>query len=54
MFKVEPLKPKKQRVSLDNVTYLWQLSLSHITLNKIERLAKDKLLSELKDHLLLV
>ena len=41
MIKVEQPKYKKQKISHDNDTYLWHLRLSHINLDRINRLVKD-------------
>ena len=42
MFRVTNPKPnKKHKVSSDNETYLWHLRLSHINLDRINRLTKD-------------
>src|SRR5215813_7771683 len=47
MFKVEKPKTKRQRISQDD-TYLWHLRLGHISLDQIDRLIKDGVLSQLK------
>ena len=47
LFKVEHPKPKKQKVSHNNDTYLWHLRLGHISLDRINRLVKDGPLREL-------
>ena len=47
MFKTAETQPKRQRVSQS--TYLWHLRLGHINLNRIGRLVKNGLLSQLED-----
>ena len=45
---MEHPKPKKQKISHDDDTYLWHLKLGHINLDRINRLVKDGPLIELK------
>ena len=40
MFKTANTQNKRQRISLNNNTYLWHLRLGHINLDRIERLVK--------------
>ena len=47
LFKVEHPKPKCQKVSQSDDTYLWHLRLGHINLNRITRLVKDGPLRDL-------
>ena len=49
MFRVaNPKLNKKPKVSSDSETYLWHLRLCHISLDRINRLTKDGLLTELR------
>ena len=48
LFRVEHPKPKKQKILDNDDTYLWHLRLGHISLDRINRLAKDGPLKELK------
>ena len=48
LFRVEHPKPKKQKILDNDDTYLWDLRLGHISLDRINRLAKDGPLKELK------
>ena len=51
MFKTTNTQTKRQRISpSNNNTYLWHLRLSHINLDRIERLVKNELLNELEDN----
>ena len=54
MFKVTEPTPKRRKVSNENETYLWHLRLGHINIDRIERLAKDGPLRELRVGTLLV
>ena len=47
LFKVAHPKPKRQKVSQSDDTYLWHLRLGHINLNRITRLVKDGPLRDL-------
>ena len=47
LFKVAHPKPKRQKVSQSDDTYLWHLRLGHINLNRITRLVKDSPLRDL-------
>ena len=48
MFRVaKPKSNKRQKLSNDNETYLWHLRLSHISLDRINRLTKDGPLKDL-------
>ena len=47
LFKVAHPKPKRQKVSLSDDTYLWHLRLGHINLDRITRLVKDGPLRDL-------
>ena len=42
MFRVEHPKPKKQKILDNDDTYLWHLRLRHISLDRINRLVKDR------------
>ena len=48
LFKVEHPKPKRQKVSPSDDTYLWHLRLGHINLDRITRLTKDGPLRDLR------
>ncbi|XP_024027517.1 uncharacterized protein LOC112093412 [Morus notabilis] len=48
MFKVTEPTPKRRKVSNENETYMWHLRLGHINIDRIEMLAKDGPLRELK------
>ena len=48
MFRVaKPKSNKRQKISNDYETYLWHLGLSHISLDRINRLTKDGLMKDL-------
>ena len=47
LFKVAHPKPKRQKVSPSDDTYLWHLRLGHINLDRITRLVKDGPLRDL-------
>ena len=48
MFKVtRPKSKNRQKLSNDNETYLWHLRLSHISLDRINKLTKDSPLKDL-------
>ena len=54
LFKVAHPKPKRQKVSPSDDTYLWHLRLGHINLDRITRLVKDGPLRDLSVGSLLV
>ena len=49
MFKTANTKTIRQKLSPNNSTYLWHLTLGHINLNRVRKLVKNGLRNELKD-----
>lgn len=50
MFRTITTQHKRQKVSPKENVYLWHLWLGHINLNRIKKLVKNGLLSELKEN----
>ena len=50
MFKTAVTQNKRLKISPKENAHLWHLRLGHINLNRIEKLVKNGLLSELEEH----